>query len=728
MRESFGQEKVGNRSLENMRVVLGKATEAIRKVAERASSVSEDVRDNLAERLFALSHLTEYATVVASRIAARKEFLTQKQQEEIRTGCRSLEARLGIKNEEERIAEAALLIDPPFLRVAALRGDTYPEEAFGIRVWEGWLEARNEIRGMESLVLDDVIKLQGMLARGMSQETRGVLRYSDVAGSDTTDLGKPLTLDEGELAAIENNPILRFMKRGEDPNVGYILYPTVKDPELFAACRQKLSQEANERLDANPTDQMLVMELLDARLEELRSEELPTSREEVIARAAKLQQDIVSIHPFIDSNGRLSRLLMNWYLEKHGVSPSILEHGEEDLFFSEEEWIGEVKRGMGQHEVLKKEPLWESSQKSFYSQVYAQEHVGPTPDPKKMRHKQHREFLVDFEHEHKKFIEATTATFSIYSPNGEMSGETLETKAGGIVPEEYIELFGDTRPGVQEKVRSKFYYNDRFVYRGLPMFGQSDPHAALSLFTQINAATASYRADLYGETSTDAFAPIPREAVQHALQDYNKSVVVDYVRKFGDTPNMESVSPILKQFESQETALRERMPLSSGRKDEIEAAFNRNGYTAHLLEIHVRGSSLSNLLLSPFTSTSTDYNTARTFSRKDTSGLGVLIKSYVPKDGIYYSSRAKDVPLIRGGDIPELGEREVVVPGATDPNSITMVEVLGEQGRIVATISRMPGNQIMFTDVKNGVREVYVFNEDGGLGLASTQEISEEAA
>lgn len=44
-----------------------------------------------------------------------------------------------------------------------------------------------------------------------------------------------------------------------------------------------------------------------------------------IERAAKVHADFVGIHPFIDGNGRTSRLLMNLELMKAGYPPCIIK-------------------------------------------------------------------------------------------------------------------------------------------------------------------------------------------------------------------------------------------------------------------------------------------------------------------------------------------------------------------------------------------------------------------
>ncbi len=42
-------------------------------------------------------------------------------------------------------------------------------------------------------------------------------------------------------------------------------------------------------------------------------------------RAARVHSDLVKIHPFVDGNGRTSRLLMNLELMKAGFPPAIIK-------------------------------------------------------------------------------------------------------------------------------------------------------------------------------------------------------------------------------------------------------------------------------------------------------------------------------------------------------------------------------------------------------------------
>ena len=71
--------------------------------------------------------------------------------------------------------------------------------------------------------------------------------------------------------------------------------------------------------------------------------------------AASLQQEIVSIHPFNNGNGRLSRLLMYKVLQAYSITPRgheaanalpLLDDPEKDLKMNKEDWYQHVfKKG-----------------------------------------------------------------------------------------------------------------------------------------------------------------------------------------------------------------------------------------------------------------------------------------------------------------------------------------------------------------------------------------------
>jgi prophage maintenance system killer protein len=62
--------------------------------------------------------------------------------------------------------------------------------------------------------------------------------------------------------------------------------------------------------------------------------------------AAAAQQHLVSIHPFVDGNGRLSRLIMDHALQSRGLPTALLGDVNIDYMVSQATWAGEVRRGV----------------------------------------------------------------------------------------------------------------------------------------------------------------------------------------------------------------------------------------------------------------------------------------------------------------------------------------------------------------------------------------------
>jgi len=69
-----------------------------------------------------------------------------------------------------------------------------------------------------------------------------------------------------------------------------------------------------------PPDPLFVPELM----EQFAEKWLANSRQHPVIQASMAHFELVSIHPFIDGNGRTARLLMNLILMKHGYSPAVI--------------------------------------------------------------------------------------------------------------------------------------------------------------------------------------------------------------------------------------------------------------------------------------------------------------------------------------------------------------------------------------------------------------------
>lgn len=76
--------------------------------------------------------------------------------------------------------------------------------------------------------------------------------------------------------------------------------------------------------------------------------------ENPILTIAKDQRWFIALHPFMDGNGRPSRLIMDLLLQSIGLPPAILEDKDKDLFSTDEEWAYEIGKGLLKNlEILK---------------------------------------------------------------------------------------------------------------------------------------------------------------------------------------------------------------------------------------------------------------------------------------------------------------------------------------------------------------------------------------
>lgn len=75
-------------------------------------------------------------------------------------------------------------------------------------------------------------------------------------------------------------------------------------------------------------------EFVEARIQELLIEYNSEIKSPFIHRIAKLHTEFESIHPFIDGNGRIGRVLNNYLLIREGFPPIIVRNKEKEIYYS----------------------------------------------------------------------------------------------------------------------------------------------------------------------------------------------------------------------------------------------------------------------------------------------------------------------------------------------------------------------------------------------------------
>jgi GGDEF domain-containing protein len=86
---------------------------------------------------------------------------------------------------------------------------------------------------------------------------------------------------------------------------------------------------------------------VEARVNEIlrRAESRLAAGEDPVAVAADAQREFVSVHPFFDGNGRMSRLVMDYVLARGNVAPSVVANPNLDTAVSGPAWQTEVRNG-----------------------------------------------------------------------------------------------------------------------------------------------------------------------------------------------------------------------------------------------------------------------------------------------------------------------------------------------------------------------------------------------
>lgn len=229
---------------------------------------------------------------------------------------RQRSAELGLHTPAERAMESSLFIDEPLHELALLRRQANPGTLFGVREWAGYLDARAFARryGDRELSIPFVNELHGRLAQFSDDPRVGLLEQSQRLG------GLPSGLSEREKGIIDDNPFLKLLTPDD---FGFL-------KGNFISYQTATADEAERALTA------LCDRYNDARLQ---------SGADPYRLAAEVQQDLVSIHPWGDYNGRASRLIMNWILENHGLSPSVIPDFDRDILSTSPEWRDTVRSG-----------------------------------------------------------------------------------------------------------------------------------------------------------------------------------------------------------------------------------------------------------------------------------------------------------------------------------------------------------------------------------------------
>lgn len=566
--------------------------------------------------------------------------------------------------------------------VAIIIGEaTPPEDLFGQKEWEGYVDARAFARdyGSNNLTIDFITSIHQKLVAGINPNISGKIRNIDVMAGDYNDPSKPVSYTKEEIDNINANDYLAFETTG-DETTGFILYPFSKDGGSTEAYVSELLQQVcdwyNTEREKEGTDPHRL--------------------------AALLQRKLISIHPFLDTNGTVSRLLMNWSLENSGVSPSALDNPSNDILTSEDDWTKAVQNGSKKYEDSNKRlsamekagvvdiayVLGFGPEKAFYDYVFKHLSIPPQlfTSSGMQDHKQFEEFfgnLIAELKEFQKFLQSTTTI-----------GEQTISQ-GGLISLGYIKL--SNSPTLSNPQTAKLLFSDINVFRGGSLgVTEVDDQMMCDLVSNFTAVGAGYRALEHADMPSMSPDKISPSHVTEAMDYYNKMVAKLYFER-----NHAGQNPY-SQIRSLGDTIR--------------------GHTAGRDQVWD----------SPFASTSLSRSVSQTHSYGEKSSiLRALFTAKLPSEGVVLTFQSQGSDAGIGGGLGFGSEKECLVAGAINPNSIQELRIYSGKytsgsSEIFVIQKRQGANgvEIVINDVRGifVIEKVYVPDGNGGYKLVSQRE------
>lgn len=607
---------------------------------------------------------------------------------------RKAEENLGLKNENDKLIEASLFIDKKFLSYALITGVVQkPEHVFGEKAWADYLDGRIYTKQYRnnSLTSEFVVELQKNLTKRFAPRVSGKIRNRGVIGA-SYDSGQPVTYAFEQVKAIEENQYLTFKRvpaEDESSTTGFIVYPHLnagsKTDELVKKDLEELCEWYNAEKKKDFYDPHVI--------------------------AGQLQRKIISLHPFLDGNGRLSRVLMNWSLENDGVLPSMIDNPGDDILTDEETWVANIAKGSKQYEDTKNRQtmleeagienvnaLFDLGQdKHFYEYVFKYlKQAPPLPtNGDKHKHQVYEDFLAGFKEEMNHFQEYMRSTSKVTTSNGER-----EITQGGLITPEFMQFALSPAQNILPLEIRKQFYTDTEVYRGGVVDEPVDDETLCHMFQAYTAVGTGYRPLQRSYSSATSIRRIPPKIIQESMEYYNKMFALSYLQK----KHPETENP----YASMQPPVRD---------------LNRT-----VSEHTMGGSSIWN---SPFVSTSLDYKIGKSWARRfDTDYArnachGVLFKTQLPREGMVMTFGEKFEGLTAGGFTHEY---EALIAAGLQPASISEIEVYDRvrshnNPSLVAKRTEGDGKVNVVIEDRHGkyvVKRTYVYDPAAGFGLSET--------
>ncbi|MGK0359528.1 MAG: prophage maintenance system killer protein [Bradymonadia bacterium] len=214
---------------------------------------------------------------------------------------------------------------------AAGESSVVPEHRYGETEFNDWDAASSQVsehaQSANPLTSTDLEQAHATAARNVT-DTAGSVRTQDVIGAGGVGHQRMWTaLTPQQLAILDSNPHITLLHRG-------VVDGALDEGQLARGMETAIIQYPPANEVGGKLDDFFVWYTRTA------------GTRDAVDFAAEAQRRLVSIHPFADGNGRVSRLVMDHALESQGLPPPLLRDPNLDYMVSPAVWSGEVRAGI----------------------------------------------------------------------------------------------------------------------------------------------------------------------------------------------------------------------------------------------------------------------------------------------------------------------------------------------------------------------------------------------
>ena len=621
-----------------------------------------------------------------------------------------------------RRSEALLFTNPVALLANSLASSPFAEnveQIYGDSHLETWTKAREYLsaRRDEELSLELFTEVANSITND-SDPLRFTIEASMEAGNQL------YTLDVSQVESLVKQGL--FFLEAKDPTqkksrldslTGVIIYPGFRKSQLAELVKQLekkgfsinsstvdlIMSEVNEdELPAYSVKKYVTASLIS--ISEWYATQLAEEHDPYLL-ASELQRKIVQLHPLVDKNGMLSRLFLNWSLEKSGLDSAPFATDQE-YFISLHSHARLVQKSVGLQKRIKIATELTVEDRSFRNLVpsclgedafftYLKNmhpnislSLGNFAKTHSMTESLQNDLTFWLDQERKQYLRFESKrnypiggdyVFAIdeeyqepFVDRAENPNTYYSLKTDSLFSEGLTALLLDESPpkAFEERELVRSFLSDKLTYRGviLPKYRMPTTSEVLNVFLSCVGVTASYQTLRESGASPQGFSPIinGHRLIGKQAKEFNDTLIAAKRDSLEDSSlKAKLTNEVLTHID---WARDESGKAGAGSSRYASVSFSRRTGTAYAL----------GLLGDRRVNNDSEQYRWLTANGADASNYyGALITAQAPESGYIYVNSL---------------DTEVLVPGGVPPEAVTKVEFFTQLDGAVTQLSKTPEN------------------------------------